>query len=48
MLEYKDDQLGNNELAHSLDIELDGFDVPILRTPDVQKAIDKANEKLQG
>ena len=45
--EYEDDQSDVNESAHSLDHEVDGFDVPIMRTLGVQKAIAMANEKLR-
>ena len=48
MLEYKDDQSDSNELAHSLDSELDGFDVPIMRAPGEQKVVAMENEELRG
>ena len=46
MPEYADDQFDDNESVHSLDSELDGFDVPIMRTHGVQKAIATVDEKL--
>ena len=46
MTECEDNQSNDNELANSLDSECGGFDVPIMRTPGVKKAITTANEKL--
>ena len=46
MQEYEDDQLDGNELTHSFDNEFGAFDVPIMRTPGVKKALPTANEKL--
>ena len=46
MPEYEDDQFNEKELAHSLVNELGDFDVHIMRTPSVQKAIATAKEKL--
>ena len=46
MSEYKDHQSDGNELAHSLDTEYGGFDVPIMRTSGVKKALARTNEKL--
>ena len=43
MPEYEDD---GNKTSHSLDSELDGFDVPLLRSPGVKKALTVANENL--
>ena len=37
MPEYEDNQSDDNESAHSLNSELDGFDVPIMRTLGMQK-----------
>ena len=47
MPEYKDDHFDDNKLTHSLDSEFDGFDVPIIRSPGVKKALTSANEKLR-
>ena len=46
MPEYEEDQFDSNESTRSLDNELGGFDVPIMRTPGVKKAISTTNEKL--
>ena len=42
MQEYEDDQLDGNELTHSFDNEFGAFDVPIMRTPGVEKALPTA------
>ena len=47
MPEYEDDPYGDNESTHSLDSEFGAFDVPLLRTLGVQKALTSANEKLR-
>ena len=46
MPEYEDDQFDDNELTHSLDSEFGGFDVPIMRSSKVNKALMSTNEKL--
>ena len=46
MLEYEDDQFDGNELTLSLDNEFNGFDVPLLRTLGVKKAISMTIQKL--
>ena len=46
--EHEDNQSDENKLVHPLDIEYDGFDMPIMRTPRVKKVIAIANEKLHG
>ena len=46
MPENVDEQSGGNESTHSLDNELGGFNVPMMRTPGVKKAIDTTNENL--
>ena len=46
MPEYKDDPFGDNESIHSLNSEFGGFDVPIIRSSGVKKALTLANEKL--
>ena len=43
MSEYEDDRFNDNESTHSLDSELDGFDVPI----GAKKALISVNEKLR-
>ena len=35
MPEYEDEQHDGHESGHSLDSEYDGFDVPLMRTPNV-------------
>ena len=45
-LEYEDYQSNANELAHSLDSELGGFDVPLMRTREVKKVVAMANKTL--
>ena len=45
MTECEDNQSNDNELANSLDSECGGFDVPIMRTPRVKKALVGTNEK---
>ena len=47
MPEYEDDQFDDNESTHSLDNEFGGFDVPIIRSLRVKKALTSANEKLR-
>ena len=42
MTEYEDNQFDDNESTHSLD----NFDLPIMRTPGVKKAISTVNKKL--
>ena len=39
MLEYEDDPSDDNESTHSLDSEFGAFDVPLMRSPGVQKAL---------
>ena len=46
MSEYEDDPFNNNESTYSLDNEFGAFDVPLMRIPDLEKAIAMANEKL--
>ena len=46
MSEYEDDQSDDNKSTHSLDNQLGGFDVPIMRTPGSKKALTTENEKL--
>ena len=46
MSEYEDDPSDDNESTHSLDSEFGAFDVPLVRSPGVQKAFTSANEKL--
>ena len=46
MLEYEDDPSDGNESTHSLDNEFGAFDVPLMRTHGVQKAIATENQKL--
>ena len=43
MAEYEDDRFDDDASTHSLDSELDGFDVPI----GAKKALISANEKLR-
>ena len=47
MLEYEDDQFDDNRSTHSLDSDFGGFDLPIIRSPEVKKALTSANEKLR-
>ena len=47
MPEYEDVHFGNNESTHSLDNEFGAYDVPIMRTHGVKKAIAITNEKLR-
>ena len=42
MLEYEDDPSNDNESTHSLDIDFGGFDVPLMRSPGVQKPLTSA------
>ena len=44
MLEYQG--LNDNESAHSLDSEFDGFDVPLLRSLGVKRSLTLADENL--
>ena len=46
MSKYEDNPSDGNESTHSLDNEFGAFDVPLMRTPDVQKAIATTSEKL--
>ena len=46
MSEYEDDPSDDNESTHSLDSEFGGFDVPIIRSTGVKKAVTSTNEKL--
>ena len=46
MPEYGDDEFDDNKSTHSLDSEFCGFNVPIIRSPIVKKALTSANEKL--
>ena len=46
MPEYEDEQFNDNESTHSLDSEFGGFDVPIIRSTGVKKAVTSTNEKL--
>ena len=46
MPEYEDEQFDGNKSAHSLDSEYNGFDVPIMRTSGMKKALAGTNEKL--
>ena len=46
MPEYEYDHFNRNESTHSLDSEFKGFDVPIIRSPGVKKALTLANENL--
>ena len=46
MPKYEDDPSDDNESTQSLDIKLGAFDVPLMRTHGVQKAIATTNEKL--
>ena len=46
MPEYEDDQFDDNESTHSLDVEFDGFDASLLRSPGVKKTLTSANERL--
>ena len=45
--EYKEDPSNGNKSTDSLDSEFGAFDVPLMRTHGVQKAIVTANEKLR-
>ena len=47
MPKYEDDPSDDNESTQSLDIKLGAFDVPLMRSPGVQKALTSANEKLR-
>ena len=47
MSEYEDDPSNDNESTHSLDSEFGAFDVPLMRSPGVQKTLTSANEKLR-
>ena len=47
MPEYKEDPSNGNKSTDSLDSEFGAFDVPLMRTHGVQKAISTANEKLR-
>ena len=47
MSEYEDDHSDGNESTHSLDNEFGAFDVPLMRTLVVKKALTSANEKLR-
>ena len=44
--EYEDNHFDGNEYTHSLDSEFGGFDVTIIRSPGVKKALKSTNEKL--
>ena len=46
MSDYEEDQFYGNESTHSLESEFGGFDVPIIRSPDVKKALTSTNEQL--
>ena len=46
MSEYEDDHFDGNESTHSLDSEYNGFDVPIIRSPRVKKALTPTSEKI--
>ena len=46
MTEYEDDQFDGNESTHSLNNEFGGFDVSIMKTLGVKKAIATENKKL--
>ena len=41
-----DDPSNDNKSTNSLDSELGAFDVPLMRSPRVQKALTSVNEKL--
>ena len=47
MSEYEDDPTEDNKSTHSLDNEFGAFDVPLMRTPGVRKAIIMKNIKLR-
>ena len=47
MPEYEENPSDVNESPHSLDSEFCVFDVPLMRSPGVQKALTSANEKLR-
>ena len=46
MSDHEEDPSDDNESTHSLDSEFGAFDVPLLRSPGVQKALKSGNEKL--